>query len=696
MNADTTGQMLDRAAIAVALDIDKRSVARRAVREQWPYTEEETQGGKRRLYALKDLPEEVNNAVLLRRHSLGVDLLSGAPLPERGRVPAASAASAATPGGSGGGAVPGWNRPVLSHAEAWERYEKATQARKDEAGTRLRAVLRLEELLDAGVRTMQARAQVVAEMKAEGVKGATGCSLWRWQGVVKGVPRADWLAMLTPGYWGRGPKCKVIDATAWEEFKSDYLRVEQPSAASCYERALRGAQARGVALPTLDTFKRRLKAEVSRGALILGRQGAEAFAQTIPALERDRTVYHAMEAVNVDGHQADVFVHWPEVPSGKEIMRPVLIGIQDIYSGLILGWRVGWSETTELAQQAFHAVVQRYGIPGKVWMDNGRAFASKELTGRVPTRYRYTVRADEPLGALPALGCAIRWTQPYHGQSKPIERAWRDFCDRFSKHPAFAGAYTGNHPQAKPENYQSRAVPIEEFVRVLDREVRAHNERVGRRTPVCEGRLSFQQAFDASYAQATVPKASAAQLRMLLQATEVVHANRKSGMVTVAGNKFWSEALSALAGQRVQVRFDAEAIQAGVEVYTLDGVYVGEAGCKLPVGFEDRDQGREARKLRAERRDVARRELKLHRKLEAAELGRRQAALGLDVAEPEVLAPALNRRRRRARRREEMREAAGRLGGEHIVCAGQRVGEIDSSAQNADGTKSIGRFDCQR
>jgi len=433
--------------------------------------------------------------------------------------------------------------------------------------------------------------------------------------------------------------------------------VEKPSIASCYERAQREAQARGVVIPGIKAFKRRLKVEVSRGARVMAREGMEAFEQTMPALERDRSVFHAMEAVNVDGHTADVFVRWPGLPNGKEIVRPVLIGIQDLYSGLILGYQVGWSETTELAQRTFHAVIGQYGIPRRVWMDNGRAFASKELTGGVQSRYRFKPKEDEPLGVLPALGCEVHWTQPYHGQSKPIERAWRDFCDRVAKAPEFAGAYTGNTPQAKPENYQSHAVPIEEFLRVLDREVRAHNARVGRRTAVCEGKLSFQQAFDASYAQAQVPRASAEQLRMLLQATEVVFANRKNGQVRVEGNRFWSEALSHLAGEKVQVRFDADAIQAGVEVYTLDGAYVGFAGCEHAVGFGDKDAGREARKLRKERRELTRRENELHARMEDAAQAQQHAALGLDEEALEALAPALGKRRRQAQGRARVREA---------------------------------------
>ncbi|HOK71525.1 MAG TPA: hypothetical protein PLM83_08745, partial [Bacillota bacterium] len=34
----------------------------------------------------------------------------------------------------------------------------------------------------------------------------------------------------------------------------------------------------------------------------------------------------------------------------------------------------------------------------------------------------------------------VHWTTPYHGQSKPIERAWKTLCEEVSKHPKFAGA----------------------------------------------------------------------------------------------------------------------------------------------------------------------------------------------------------------------------------------------------------------
>jgi len=658
LHADTpagmTGERYNLREIADAMQVNKTVIEKRAAREAWPYTEITVRGGKQRFYSSKSLPDAVHIAVLLHRRKLNLDPLTGQPLRElpaeiREQLVGHKVRLARTLAKEA---------PDLSPEAAWDRYERVPQRLKDEAGTRLLALHRVDDLCRQGLSLTLAREQVAEEMRAEGVKSATVASIVRWHRLVRGRARSDWLGYLVPGYKLRGRRKVEIDQASWDFFKSCYLRLERPSAEACYEWTLRDAKARGVEIPKIKTFVRRVRAEVEPRTLILMREGEEAFDLTLPPIERDRSVFHAMEAVNVDGHMVDVFARWPELPNAKEIMRPLLIGIQDLYSGMILGFQVGWSETTELIQRTFYEVIKQYGIPKYIWMDNGPAFASKQLTGRVRSRYRYKVKDDEPMGALPALGCGIHWTTPYRGQSKPIERAWRDFCERVAKHPAFAGAYTGNNPKAKPENYQSRAVPIEEFVKVLETEVRAHNARLGRRTPVCGGTLSFQQAFEASYAEVEVKRATEQQLRMLLQATEVVKVGRRSGLVTVAGNKFWSEDLVRLAGQQVQVRFDAEAIQAGVEVYTLTGEYVGAAECRMPVGFNDRDEGRERRKVNKALKTVAEQQKALHRKLDAADVAQRLGALGAEALEPEAIAPVLGKRKRRLRKRAEQREAA--------------------------------------
>ena len=217
-------------------------------------------------------------------------------------------------------------------------------------------------------------------------------------------------------------------------------------------------------------------------------------------------------------------------------MRPVMVAIQDLYSGKILAWRMGRRETTGLVLLAFMDLLREYGILGHAWFDNGRAFRSKRLVGpaqsggevngghpggqhltgeqrtggsfsgrctqvgaqvgnqtgngrsqnaalqqtrqdthqeKAQTPYDAGTHVSQPdipkshqsghgqnpqhqAGILPLLGVRVHRTLPYSGQSKPIERAFRDFCDAIAKHPLLAGAYTGNSPSSQPANYGSR------------------------------------------------------------------------------------------------------------------------------------------------------------------------------------------------------------------------------------------------
>ncbi|WP_282265983.1 transposase domain-containing protein [Stenotrophomonas sp. PS02298] len=587
------------------------AVVRIAKRDVWESRRRPGKGGGRE-YAITSFPTATQAAILLRQQPV--------------LVPVKTSKST------------GYSEAQI--AAAWQRYESAPQHLKEEAQRRMRALQAVELLVTEGRRLMDARAIVAAQLQIDNVRGASVASLGRWAALISPVEKQHRMAFLVSSYAGRTATAD-IPAEAWDAFKADYLRVEQPSANSCYERLERLAKVNGWALPSLKTFQRRIEAELPRGVLILARKGREAFDRTFPAQERDRSVFHALEAVNADGHKFDVFVRWPD----GTIARPIMVGVQDLYAGKMLGYRIAETESADLARFAFRDVIQRYGIPEKVWLDNGRGFASKMLTGGIANRFRFKVKPDDPVGILTGLGCQIHWATPYHGQAKPIERAWRDFCDRISKHPAFAGAYTGNKPDAKPENYGSKAVPLEQFIRVVNEEVAAHNAREGRRTRVCGGQRSFDQVFNASYAQSTIRKASTEQLRQLLLATEVVTADQRDGSVRLSGNRYWCEAMSAHAGKKLMLRFDPEALHTNVEVYSLANVHIGTAECIAAVGFADTVSAKEHARARKQYRRAAQTQLDAERRMTAAQL-----AAQLPSPPPEnlpsagVVAPMFNKR----------------------------------------------------
>ncbi|MFT8896736.1 MAG: transposase domain-containing protein [Acetobacter sp.] len=464
--------------------------------------------------------------------------------------------------------------------DLWRRYEALPDRLKAKAQRAFRVLDAVETLVLAGTRKSIA-VDLVA--RTEGISRAT---IHYWYVDVRGFEKGDWLPALAPHYAGR-EKSAECPAEAWEMLKADYLRLEQPRFSDCYRRLQRVCGERGWTLPSEKTLKRRMDA-LPAPVLVLARKGVDALKRLYPAQKRDRGYFHALEAVNADGHKWDVFVRWPDGVIG----RPVMCAFQDLYSGMILSWRVDRSENKEAVRLAFGDMVEEFGIPSMCFLDNGRNFASKWLTGGIENRFRFKVRDDDPVGILPQLGVDVHWTTPYSGQSKPIERAFRDMAQNVAKHPNFAGAWTGNTPMAKPENYASTAIPIELFLETISVEIREHNARVGRRTAVCGGKLSFQQAFAASYAASPITQATAEQRRLWLMAAEAIRVDRRDGTITLLENRYWADFLLEHRGQKVVVRFDPQNLQADLHVYRIDGTYLGAAGCHEAVGFADVDAAR--------------------------------------------------------------------------------------------------------
>ncbi len=517
---------------------------------------------------------------------------------------------------------------IVEGAELWAQFERRSNKAKAEAERRLTILKKVDQLCLDGFSRNQATDIVAGEF------GVCARTVWDWRGLVALHGEQDWLAVLAPKPRGAAA-CKKVKKkdcadAALAFFKSDYLRPEQPSAASCYDRLLKHAAEQNWQLPSLKTMMRRLTADVPASAIRLAREGNDVLKASYPAMKRDRSHFDAMEAVNADCHTVDVFV---KMPDGK-VMRPTLIAVQDLRSGKFLGWRFDDKPNANGVRLAMHDMFRDYGIPKLVYFDNGREFASKMITGGQKTRFRFKVKDDDVAGLLTALDIKVHWTLPYSGQSKPIERAFRDLCDHMAKHPAFAGAYTGNSPTNKPANYGSKAIAYDEFVRVANRCIREHNAREGRQGQGMEGR-SCDQVFKASYEAAQVRRATEPQLRMALLAAEKVTARKPSGAVHLLGNSFWSEVLSDHIGAQLVVRFDPDDLSPGVHLYDAEGRYLGHAPMIEAHGFNDVDAAREHARNRKNYIKKQRETLELERAMTPEEL----AAL-LPDDEPETERPA--------------------------------------------------------
>ncbi|HGV9304569.1 TPA: transposase domain-containing protein [Vibrio fluvialis] len=490
----------------------------------------------------------------------------------------------------------------------WSCWSNSNTKAQEKAQQALRTVQAVNALVANGIKKTDAYASVCEEY------GVALSTLRRNCAKVKDIDEVDWAPALLPKHFESAQVHKKnsfadVSPEAWEYFKADYLREEQPTYAKCYERLERVAVTKGWTIPSLKSLTRRLEAEVPVQQRVLLREGEHALMQMFPPQERTVADIHAMEWINGDGYQHNVFVKW----FNGEIVRPKTWFWQDIRTRMIVGWRCDLSENTDSIRLSLMDVIERYGVPKEITIDNTRAAANKWMTGGVPNRYRFKVKPDDPLGIIPMLGIKLHWSSVIlgkgHGQAKPVERAFGvgGLDEYIDKHPSLAGAYTGPNPMAKPDNYGSKAIDAEVFLQAIAAGVEMYNNRKNRQTEACRGFMSFSEAFKASYESAPIRKATREQIKVMMLQAEACRVSRHGTIVLDAGgslagrkNRYFNDVMMNYIGQKLVARFDPLKLHESVEVYTLNGVYICTAECQDKVGFGDTQAAREHKRKRTQ------------------------------------------------------------------------------------------------
>ena len=582
----------------------KRKINRRASCENWRFRKCGGRGGGKE-FPFNSLPEKMRVALAKKKPELfGIAPGSQSAPPKISSPP-----------------------ENFSHEILWRLFSQTSGKERAVAQKRLEVLNRVFDLENAGVKKIEAVKNVAEQM------GISSSTIYNWAKRIEGFNRHDWLPALA-AKWNRLRDHAEYSIESWDFFKGDYLREEKPQASACFDRLKRVAEKENWTYPSLKTLMRRLCREVPREVRTLAREGGRALDRMYPSQIRDKSSLEALECVDADGHKFDVFVKWPD----GSITRPIGLFYHDVHSEMILAYRVDRTENKDLIRLAFADLVEKLGIPRKLYLDNSRAFASKWLTGGAKNRYRFKIKPEDPTGIMVDVGCEIHWVKPYRGQSKPIERSFRDFAENISKHPAFAGAYTGKDPTAKPENYGSRAINLETFLKVLKEEVKAHNAREGRRSPVCNGR-SFESVFFESYSRASIRKITKEQKGLLLLAAERTKVSRYDGSIHLNGNRYWNEKLMGYGNQGLIIRLDPQNLHAGIFVYSLDNSYLCAAECIQPVGFKDSQAAREHARLKNQKKKAIKRSLESERGMDALEVAARMPSISEES--PQIPSPKI-------------------------------------------------------
>ncbi len=174
-------------------------------------------------------------------------------------------------------------------------------------------------------------------------------------------------------------------------------------------------------------------------------------------IERTYDDLHSNDIWVCDNHTFDVFINNGEQ---EKPARVYITGFLDVRGRKMVGWYVTDAPSSDATLQALRRGIEAYGIPKRIYSDNGREFLTHDIGGR---GFRKSAKLDEhePLTILQHLQIEFRTAMVKNARAKIIERAFLDIKEGFSK--LFEG-YTGGTIAERPERLKVTGKKAENFI----------------------------------------------------------------------------------------------------------------------------------------------------------------------------------------------------------------------------------------
>jgi len=411
--------------IAQLLEKKRRRINDRAKLESWPYRSYAVRGGYERRYHIADLPEDVQTAYAASIKTSLADLqtqLKPGSKPDK---------KIDIPGYRGRGAK---TRAAKILDKQPEKYREVANDRRKVLEAYSASGLpaaRFVEAYNSGEIAPDLRARLGRYGDISGPS-----SLYRWLGQYE----KDGLAGLAPQYTGRGAGAtlpqEVKDRIEWL-----YLDSSQPTATAVCELLEQYGLKAG------ESTVRRYIQSIPNWIKAKYRKGRDYFnGKFNPHIIRDYTKYKPMEIICGDYMTQDLVCR-----KGEKVFRARLCAFEDMRSRLITGWSLQETANSVGVIRALQMTFNGYGLPEKAYVDNGKEFKNYLLCGDQWKALKTKIDPellDLDAGILTECGVRIIFCRAYHGQSKPIERFWRTFHERFDK---FEPTYTGSNTADRPD-----------------------------------------------------------------------------------------------------------------------------------------------------------------------------------------------------------------------------------------------------
>jgi len=374
------------------------------------------------------------------------------------------------------------------------------------------------------------------------------------------------------GGHNKGKTC--IPEYMLDAFYSLYLHDNELPISRCYELLkvwVRDWYPQAASdIPSERTFRR--KAEALPFAVVMYmRKGDKAFHDScLPYIDR---LYDSIEANDVwiaDNHTFDFFT---EGEDGRK-HRLYLTAFTDAKSGMMVGWNLTESPSSDSTLLALRHGILRCGVPKSIYVDNGSEFLVSDIGGRGHRRKKNWNKDPLPPTILDFLGVEMHNAIVRNAKAKPIERTFCTFKNHFSRAiETFCGGTVVEQKESLKWILKHGKIPTDMQIKAAldlfidgDYNVSPYGGK--------ELRLKGKRRIDVwneSIKNTEFRMAAEANLDMLLRRVSRPQKISRNGVfVRIAGEKLWYYGHETILhiGEQVYVRYDP-ANPTSVRIYNM-------------------------------------------------------------------------------------------------------------------------------
>ncbi len=341
------------------------------------------------------------------------------------------------------------------------------------------------------------------------------------------------------GAWNKG--IGAIPAPVWDAFLWEWLDENKPTASLCYRNTIAWTEEFYPELvpeiPTERSFRRQIDRDIDYALKTLMRDGEKAFRdRCVPYIMRMYDKLEANDCWIADNHTFDIISL-----DGKTKHRLYLTAFLDAKSGVLTGWNITDSPTSQSTVLALRHGIMRFGIPKCIYVDNGREFLNFDVGGKGHRTRASDANKSNPTTIFKRLGIEMRNAIVRNARAKPIERTFCTVKNQFSKlWEGFCGGTILERPESLKRRIKNGEIPCDYEVREaldvwIDGEFNC--QEYGGSEPQFKGKSRID-VWNSTIT--SVRKASESDLNlMLMRSTRKQQIKRNGVQITFRGEQIW-------------------------------------------------------------------------------------------------------------------------------------------------------------